>query len=288
MNLRDETRFIMNKYGISASKRLGQNFLIDDNAVDEIVRAAEISKEDFVIEIGPGLGTLTAKLVQHAGKVTCVELDDRMISILSERFALYDNFELIHDDILKIDISKLIAEAFSESDGKLKHAKVVANLPYYITTPIIMKLLKERLNLQSITIMVQKEVANRLVAEPGSHECGAITYSIYYYTTPTKCIDVSKYSFVPSPEVDSAVIKLNLLSEPRIQVEDEQVFFNIIKAAFMQKRKTLINALFSAKLISSKDEGEKMLTELGFDPNIRGEKLSLNDYKRIYDYLKTK
>ena len=287
MNLRDETKFIMNKYGISASKRLGQNFLIDDIVVDEIVRAADISSEDFVIEIGPGLGTLTAKLIEHAGKVTCVELDDRMISILSERFALYDNFELIHDDILKIDISKLIAEAFSESDGKLKSAKVVANLPYYITTPIIMKLLKERLNLQSITVMIQKEVADRLVAEPGSHECGAITYSIYYYTNPTKCIDVSKYSFVPSPEVDSAVIKLSLLSKPRIQVEDEQAFFNVIKAAFMQKRKTLINALFSAKIISSKDEGEKMLTELGFDKNIRGEKLSLNDYKIIYEYLKT-
>ena len=288
MDLRNETKFIMNKYGISASKRLGQNFLIDEDVVDEIVRAAQISDEDYVIEIGPGLGTLTAKLVQHAGQVTCVELDNRMISILSERFALYDNFELIHEDILKVDLSKKIAEAISDSDGKLKQAKVVANLPYYITTPIIMKLLKERLNLQSITVMVQKEVANRLVAEPGSHECGAITYSIYYYTDPVKCIDVSKYSFVPSPEVDSAVINLTLLNEPRIQIEDEQVFFNIIKAAFMQKRKTLINALFSAKIISSKEEGEKILTELGFDKNIRGEKLSLDDYKKIYDYLKTK
>lgn len=284
MDLKEETIFLLKKYGISANKRLGQNFLISDSAVEEIINSAQIEKNNYVIEIGPGLGTLTSKLLERAGKVTCIELDDRMITILNDRFSLYDNFELINEDILKIDLKKLIDENLSNNN--LDKVKIVANLPYYITTPIVMKLLNDKLNLDSITIMVQKEVAERLAAEPGGKECGAITYPIYYYANPSICVQVDKYSFIPAPEVDSAVIKLEMLSEPRIKVDDEKYFFNIIKASFMQKRKTLVNALTNNKIVSSKEEAEKMLIQLGFDNNIRGEKLTLEDYKKIYDYLK--
>ena len=284
MNLKDETIFLMKKYDISANKRLGQNFLIDDNVVEEIINNAEISTNDYIIEIGPGLGTLTSKLVEKAGKVTCIELDDRMITILQDRFSLYENFELINEDVLKIDLKKLIEDNLSNTN--FEKVKVVANLPYYITTPIIMKLLNDRLDLASITVMVQKEVAERLVAEPGGKECGAITYSIYYYSNPSICVQVDKHSFIPAPDVDSAVIKLEMLDGPRIKLEDEKFYFSIIKASFMQKRKTLVNALTNGKLIPSKEEAEKMLIQLGFDKNIRGEKLTLEDYKKIYDYLK--
>lgn len=284
MDLKEETIFLLKKYGISANKRLGQNFLISDSAVEEIINSAQIEKNNYVIEIGPGLGTLTSKLLERAGKVTCIELDDRMITILNDRFSLYDNFELINEDILKIDLKKLIDENLSNNN--LDKVKIVANLPYYITTPIVMKLLNDKLNLDSITIMVQKEVAERLAAEPGGKECGAITYPIYYYANPSICVQVDKYSFIPAPEVDSAVIKLEMLSEPRIKIDDEKYFFNIIKASFMQKRKTLVNALTNNKIVSSKEEAEKMLVNLGFDNNIRGEKLTLEDYKKIYDYLK--
>lgn len=284
MDLKEETIFLLKKYGISANKRLGQNFLISDSAVEEIINSAQIEKNNYVIEIGPGLGTLTSKLLERAGKVTCIELDDRMITILNDRFSLYDNFELINEDILKIDLKKLIDENLSNNN--LDKVKIVANLPYYITTPIVMKLLNDKLNLDSITIMVQKEVAERLAAEPGGKECGAITYPIYYYANPSICVQVDRYSFIPAPEVDSAVIKLEMLSEPRIKIDDEKYFFNIIKASFMQKRKTLVNALTNNKIVSSKEEAEKMLVNLGFDNNIRGEKLTLEDYKKIYDYLK--
>ena len=284
MDLKEETIFLLKKYGISANKRLGQNFLISDSAVEEIINSAQIEKNNYVIEIGPGLGPLTSKLLERAGKVTCIELDDRMITILNDRFSLYDNFELINEDILKIDLKKLIDENLSNNN--LDKVKIVANLPYYITTPIVMKLLNDKLNLDSITIMVQKEVAERLAAEPGGKECGAITYPIYYYANPSICVQVDKYSFIPAPEVDSAVIKLEMLSEPRIKIDDEKYFFNIIKASFMQKRKTLVNALTNNKIVSSKEEAEKMLVNLGFDNNIRGEKLTLEDYKNIYDYLK--
>ncbi len=285
MDLREETRFIMNKYGISANKRLGQNFLIDDYAVSSIVEAADISKEDYVIEIGPGLGTLTSKLLEKAGKVTCIELDDRMLTILKDRFSLYDNFELIHGDVVKFPLSPKIYDTLNSS-STLKNVKVVANLPYYITTPIIMKLLNERLNLKSITVMIQKEVAERLVANPGEKECGAITYAIYYYSNPQICLEVLRDSFIPAPEVDSAVIRLDILDKPRLTIEDEKYFFDIIKASFMQKRKTLVNALVNGKIIPTKQMAEEMLISLGFDTNIRGEKLTLEDFKKIYDYLK--
>lgn len=283
MNLVQETKFIMNKYNITASKSLGQNFLIDEEVVCGIVDNAKISKEDFVIEIGPGLGTLTARLLEKAGKVVCIELDKRMINIITDRFSLYKNFEVINEDVLKVDLKSLIRENL-EKNG-LKNAKVVANLPYYITTPIIMKLLEDRLGLESITVMVQKEVAERLAEEPGGKECGAITYSINYFADSEIVIQVPNTSFIPAPEVNSAVIKFTLLKEPRVKVKNEEILFKVIKASFMQKRKTLANSLYNGKILDSKQEIEKMLTDFDIDLRIRGEKLSLEQFAQIADYI---
>ena len=278
-NLLDDTKFIMNKYHIRANKSLGQNFLIDENVVNNIVDGSNISKDDLVIEIGPGLGTLTRYLLDKAGKVVSIELDKKMLTILKDRFKLYDNFELLHSDILKVDLVKLIKE--QKEKLNLKHAKVVANLPYYITTPIIMKLLEEELDLESITVMVQKEVADRLIAIPGSKDAGAITYSVYYYATSESILDVPKTSFVPAPEVDSKVIKLNIRKEPPIKVKSKKIMFKIIKCAFMQRRKTLLNSLTNAKVFLNKDEGIKILNKLNLNEDIRPEKLTLQDFANI-------
>ena len=280
MNLFEETKFIMKKYNITANKNYGQNFLIDEQAVDSIVKSAEISKDDFIIEIGPGLGTLTSKLLEKAGKVICIELDKKMLDILNDRFKLYDNFELINNDVLKVDLQSII----NENLQNYKNAKVVANLPYYITTPIIMKLLEDKLNLSSITVMVQKEVAERLTETPGGKNTGAITYSINYYTEPKLVLNVPSDSFIPSPKVDSSVINLKLLNEPKVKPQNEDLFFKIIKTAFLQKRKTLINTLINGKF-GSREFLENMLNELGIDIKIRGEKLSLEEFKNISDYI---
>lgn len=279
MNLEKETKFIMNKYNITANKNYGQNFLIDENIVESIVEKAEVCKDDLVIEIGPGLGTLTKYLLDSAGKVICIELDTNVLKILNDRFSLYNNFELINNDVLKVDLKELI-----EKNSEFSSVKVVANLPYYITTPIIMKLLEEKLNLKSITVMVQKEVALRLTETPGGKETGSITYSINYYTNPQIVLNVSKECFIPSPKVDSAVIKLGILKKPKVNVKNEELFFKIIKAAFLQKRKTLINSL-SINGVSSKEFLEKMLTDLNFDLKIRAEKLTLEDFAKITEYI---
>lgn len=280
MNLSQETHFIMKKYNITANKNYGQNFLIDENVVSGIVDSAEISKDDLVIEIGPGLGTLTACLLERAGKVICIELDKKMLDILNDRFSLYENFELINNDVLQVDLNKLL----NENMANFKNAKVVANLPYYITTPIIMKLLEDKLNLTSITVMVQKEVAERLTEKPGGKNSGAITYSINYYTEPELVINVPSASFIPSPKVDSSVINLKLLKSPRVTPQNEELFFKVIKTAFLQKRKTLVNALLIGNM-GDREFIEKMLTDLNIDLKIRGEKLSLDDYRKIADYL---
>lgn len=207
-----------------------------------------------------------------------------MIGILNDRFKFYDNFEVINEDVLKVDLNKLIEENKNE---KLKNAKIVANLPYYITTPIIMKLLEDKLDIESITVMVQKEVADRLVDVPGGKDSGAITYGVNYYTKPQKVIEVPNNSFIPAPEVNSSVIKLDVLDAPAVKVESEELLFKIIKMAFMQKRKTLLNGLTNGNL-SSKENIEQMLTELGFDLRVRGEKLSLEDFAKIADYAQEK
>ena len=284
MNLYEETRFIMKQNNITANKNLGQNFLVNEEVVDSIVENAGVTKNDLVIEIGPGLGTLTSRLLEKAGKVICVELDRKMIAILEKRFKLYENLELINDDILKIDLNQLISE---NKINEIQHVKIVANLPYYITTPIIMKLLEERLDIESITVMIQKEVAQRLAAKPGTSDVGSITYTIWYYTEPKIVLEVPKESFIPAPEVTSSVIKLDILKQPRIEVKDEKQFFKIIKVAFMQKRKTLINALVNGKIFQNKEDAKKCLEELKIDEKIRGEKLTLEQYKNIAEYTYT-
>ncbi len=284
MNLEAETLFLMKKYNITANKNYGQNFLIDENAVEEIIYSSEISKTDLVIEIGPGLGTLTSKLLEKAGKVICIELDSKMITVLNDRFSLYNNFELLHEDVLKVDLNSLIDLNLKKSN--LIKCKVVANLPYYITTPIIMKLLEEKLHLASITVMVQKEVALRLTDVPGGKDCGAITYTIHYYSNPKMILNVPKSSFIPAPKVDSAVIKLDILENNNFNITNEKLFFQIIKYAFMQKRKTLLNSLTNSK-IASKETLEKMLLSLKLNPSIRAERLSIEDFVNISNYLDT-
>lgn len=281
MDLYSETMQILKKYNISANKKLGQNFLIDENIVDGIIEKAEVGKQDLVIEIGPGLGTLTKELLKTAGKVICVELDERMINILNARFS-NENLYIINDDILKVDLNKLIKE---EKTEEITNVKVVANLPYYITTPIIMKLLEEKLDITSITVMVQKEVAIRLASDENSGDNGAITYAINYYTNPKIVLNVPKESFIPVPEVESSVIKLDILKVPKVEVKSEKMLFNIIKVAFMQKRKTLVNSLTNGKILNSKDEIENMLMNLDIDLKIRPEKLSLEKFAKISDYV---
>lgn len=283
-NVYNETKFILNKYGIHANKSLGQNFLINEEVINQIIEKAEIDEKDLVIEIGPGLGTLTSRLLEKARKVICVELDDRMITILNDRFKLYNNFELIHDDILKVNLNKIINENLFENNN-IKKIKIVANLPYYITTPIIMKLLEEKLNITSITVMIQKEVADRLIAVPGEKNAGAITYSVYYYAEAEKVLDVENNSFIPEPSVTSTVIKLNIRKEPVIQIKDEKLMFRIIKQAFMQRRKTLVNALSNMDIFKSKEEIIRMLEDLNINTKVRGEALTIEQYAQITNYF---
>jgi len=278
-NILEETRYIMKKYGIKANKSLGQNFLINSNVVESIVDSSEISKQDMVIEIGPGLGTLTKYLLDKAGKVLCIELDTRMIKILKDRFSNFENFEVINEDVLKVNLNEIIKE--NKKDGKIKNVKVVANLPYYITTPIIMKLLEDKLDIKSITVMIQKEVADRLIETPGGKDTGAITYSVYYYCKSEKIMEVPNSSFIPEPEVTSEVIKMTLRNEPVVELENPKVMFMIIKSAFMQRRKTLLNALTNTKVFLSKDEGLQILKKLNLNENVRAENLSIYDFANI-------
>lgn len=280
----DETKFLIRKYGIKANKSLGQNFLINEEVIKNIVNCSEISKNDLVIEIGPGLGTLTKYLLEKAGKVICIELDNKMISILNDRFSLYENFEIINSDVLKVDFNTMISH--EKMKGNVNNVKVVANLPYYITTPIIMKLLEEKLDIESITVMIQKEVADRLIAIPGDRLTGAITYTVYYYCESEKIMEVPNSSFIPEPEVTSEVIKLKIRKNKLIKIENEKLFFNIIKAAFMQRRKTLINSLTNNHIFESKTDGKKILNDLDIDLNIRGENLTIEDFERIYNKIK--
>ena len=279
MTVLEETKFIMNKYHIKANKSLGQNFLIREEVVQAIVDSSEIKKEDLVIEIGPGLGTLTKELLEKAGKVICIELDKKMVQILEDRFSLYDNFELLNQDVLKVDLRNLIEK--EKENSNIQKVKIVANLPYYITTPIIRKLLEDELPLESITVMIQKEVADRLIAIPGEKETGAITYSIYYYTQAEGILEVPNHSFIPEPEVTSKVIKLSIRKEAPVEIEEKEFMFKIIKNAFMQRRKTLLNALVNTKILTNKEQGTKLLEELGIPITIRPEKLGLEDYAKI-------
>ena len=278
-----ETQFILNKYKISANKKLGQNFLINEEVVQNIIDSSNITENDLVIEIGPGLGTLTKEILNKAGKLICVELDTKMIKILNDRFSLYKNFELLNQDILKTDLKTIIHN--EKKNNNMKTAKIIANLPYYITTPIIMKLLEEKLDLESITVMVQKEVAERLIAVPGPKEknTGAISYTVLYYASSQKLMEVDKESFIPAPEVQSEVIKLDIRKGPIVKVKNPEYMFKIIKFAFMQRRKTLLNSLTNANIFKNKEEGIKILEEIGLSENVRAENLSIEDFAKIAD-----
>ena len=275
MDLRDETIAILNKYNLKALKRLGQNFLINEEVIHKIVENAEITKDDVVIEIGPGLGSLTKELILNAKEVIAIELDKNMVTILNTRFKIFSNFRVIQDDILKINLEELISN--------YKNVKVVANLPYYITTPIIMKLLESKINLKSITVMVQKEVGQRICATHEDKEYGAITVSVLYYSNPKIIIEVPKTDFMPSPEVDSCVIKLDILKNPRVIVKDKDVFFKTVKVAFSQRRKTIGNSLTG--IGKSKEEIKNILTSLNIDEKLRAENLSIEQYALISNML---
>lgn len=295
-NLYNETIQIMRKYNVTANKGYGQNFLIDENVIHCIIENAEIAKDDFVIEIGPGLGTLTQFLLKNAGKVLAIELDKKMVNIISDRFSkeLENNLnsenssnisnpklEIISGDILKVDLKEIIS---NELNNGYKKVKVVANLPYYITTPIIMKLLEEKLQIDSITVMVQKEVAERLSEIPGGKETGSITYSIYYYTDAKILINVPRESFIPAPEVTSSVIQFKILETPRVDVKEEEQLFKLIKQGFLMKRKTLVNALagFQNK---EKNDIINILNELNINEKVRAEQLSLEDFVKIAEKM---
>lgn len=280
MNLKEETKFLMNKYHISANKNLGQNFLIDEQVVEGIVQSAQIQEQDIVIEIGPGLGTLTQKLLEKAKKVIAIELDSKMITILTERFALYNNFELLKNDVLKVDLKELI----QKQNVKPENVKIVANLPYYITTPIIMKLLEDKLPIRSITVMIQKEVADRLTEIPGQKNTGAITYCVYYYCEPKEIMLVPSGSFIPEPQVNSEVINLNIRTKPPVSLKNEKLFFSVIKASFMQRRKTLINGLANNG-IASKEQVKEILNKMQLPENVRGEDLSIEQFAMLTNYL---
>ena len=277
----EETKSILKKYNITANKKLGQNFLISDEVINEIINASEVNKTDLVIEIGPGLGTLTSKLLEKAGKVIAIELDTKMLKILQDRFFLYKNFVLLNADVLKVDLNTLIAE----NKGELNNVKIVANLPYYITTPIVMKLLEEKIPVDSITVMVQKEVADRLTALPGEKLSGAITYTVNYYAEASKIIFVDRNNFIPAPEVDSEVIKLKIRQEPAVNVKNEKVFFRLIKESFSHRRKTLVNGLENSGMFKDKEQIKQLLEKMNLETNVRGENLSINQFAELSNLI---
>ena len=278
-NILEETKLIMKKYNIKANKSLGQNFLISNEVVENIINCSQIEDEDMVIEIGPGLGVLTKYLLQKAKKVICIELDPKMIRILKDRFESQTNLEIINGDVLKVNLKEIIDN--NKKELGIKKVKIVANLPYYITTPIIMKLLEEKLDIDSITVMIQKEVADRLIETPGGKNTGAITHTVYYYCKSEKIMEVPNNSFIPEPEVTSEVIRMNLREKPAVDIENSKVMFMIIKSAFMQRRKTLLNALTNTKVFINKNKGMEILKKLNLDENIRAENLTLQDFANI-------
>lgn len=281
-NVYNETNYILKKYKISANKSLGQNFLINDEVINKIVESAKVCDEDLIIEIGPGIGTLTARLLEKAKKVIAIELDKRMISILNDRFSLYSNFELINEDVLKVNLKELIKN--EKQNNKIQNAKIVANLPYYITTPIIMKLLEDDLDLESITVMVQKEVAQRITAKTGTRLSGAITYAVEYYSNPEEVVEVQNNSFIPEPEVESEVIKLTIRKEPIVNLKDKEKFFKLIKVAFMQRRKTFINAISNSGLVD-KEKIKEVLQKNNINEKVRGEELTIEEFAKIANEL---
>ena len=273
---------VLNRYGFSFQKKFGQNFLIDENVVEKIVRDAGVTKDDFVLEIGPGIGTMTQILCENAREVVAVEIDDKLIPILTEdTLSWYDNVTVIHEDILKLDIVKLA----NERNGG-KPIKVVANLPYYITTPIIMGLFESHVPLDSITIMVQKEVADRLQVGPGTKDYGALSLAVQYYAKPQILLNVPASCFMPRPNVDSAVIQLTRYEKPPVEVADEHLMFRLIRASFNQRRKTMTNSVGNSPELSvSKEQMAAALEKCGLSATVRGEALTLAQFAELANVL---
>lgn len=270
---------VIKKHNISFQKRYGQNFLIDGRVIEKIIKAADITKEDVVLEIGPGIGTLTQYLAETAGKVYAVEIDKNLIPVLDETLSEYDNVEVINEDILKVDIKGLLGD-------KVK-CKVVANLPYYITTPIIMRLFEENIPADSITVMVQKEVAERMQAKPKTKDYGALTLAVRYYAEPYIVANVPPNCFMPRPNVGSAVIRLTKWDKPVLEVRDEELMFKLIRASFNQRRKTLQNGIYNFPGLSyTKEQVSDALLSMGLDENIRGEALTLEQFAQLANILK--
>ena len=272
---------ILQKYGFRFQKKFGQNFLIDTRVLDRIIGAAEITKDDLVLEIGPGIGTMTQYLCEAAREVVAVEIDKNLIPILEETLSAYDNVTVLNEDILKVDLNKLVQE---KNNGR--PVKVVANLPYYITTPIIMGLFENHVPMHSITIMVQKEVADRMQEGPGSKDYGALSLAVQYYAKPKIICNVPPNCFMPRPGVGSAVIRLTRHEVCPVQVADEKFMFDLIRASFNQRRKTLVNGLTNAAgLQVSKEAVLAALEQMGLDPAVRGEKLTLTEFAELSNYI---
>ena len=272
---------ILKKYNFTFQKKFGQNFLIDTHVLDKIIAAAEITKDDFVLEIGPGIGTMTQYLAQAAGKVAAVEIDKALIPILGDTLSAYDNVMIINEDVLKVDIQTLVEE---ENGGR--PVKVVANLPYYITTPIIMGLFEKHVPIESITVMVQKEVADRMQVGPGTKDYGALSLAVQYYASPYIVANVPPNCFMPRPKVGSAVIRLTTYDNPPVEVDDEKLMFRIIRASFNQRRKTLANGLKNAAdLDIPKELIAESIESLGHGPSVRGEALTLEEFAALSNYI---
>lgn len=270
---------LLNRHGFNFSKALGQNFLINPSVCPRMAEYCGAQKGVGVIEIGPGFGVLTHELCKLADKVISIELDKRLMPVLSETMAEHENFKVINEDVLKVDLHKLIEDEF-----KGMRVVVCANLPYYITSPVIMKLLEDKLDIESITVMVQKEAAQRLCAKVGTRDSSAITVAVNYYSEPSLLFHVSSGSFMPAPKVDSAVIKLDISQEPRVQCKDEKTLFKVIKGAFAQRRKTVVNSI-SSSLSLPKAEVESALTQNGIVSTARAEQLMLSDFAKIADSI---
>ncbi|MBO5744103.1 MAG: 16S rRNA (adenine(1518)-N(6)/adenine(1519)-N(6))-dimethyltransferase RsmA [Clostridia bacterium] len=272
---------ILEESGFKFSKSLGQNFLIDESVLDKMIAGSGIDENTNVIEIGPGFGTLTQRLCMNAKKVVAIEIDSTAVPILEKNLEEFNNLKIINDDVLKCDLEKIIAEEFGG-----ENIKIVANLPYYITTPIIMHILESRVKTDSLCIMIQKEVAQRIAAKPSTKDYGALTVAVNYYSTPRLICNVPPSSFIPMPKVSSSVISLDIRKEPPVTLKNEKGYFKVVKAAFGQRRKTLLNALSNSSAIPlSKDEVLKVLTGCGIDEKRRGETLSLEDFANISNMI---
>lgn len=275
------TQEIIRKHNFSIQKKYGQNFLIDEHVLNKIIAAAELTEDDYVIEIGPGIGTMTERMAPECKHVTAIEIDKELIPILSETLSGFDNVDIINEDVLKVDLNKLIAE---RNDNK--PVKVVANLPYYITTPIIMSLLENKIPIDTITVMVQKEVADRMMVGPGTKDYGALSLAVQYYAKPYIVANVPMNCFIPRPNVASAVIRLTCHKEPPVTVKDEKLMFNLIRASFNQRRKTLINGISNFSGLSyTKEQVAMALNSIGLNENIRGEALDLEKFAKLSDAL---